>query len=323
MDYESYEEIFDSIANLPMSFNEVLLLHIEPGYGMIISVFKAVGFDKLLLFTFHMVLSLYFVSKAIMKYSSNVYISWVILYGVYYANLFFNGMRQGLFIAIIMYLLPMLLDKGKSGFFKILVISTFLAVSLHKTAIVLPFIFIICLFNPSYRNKHIILLLSLVWAFTGMGDILIQIGGLSFFKDSAYLGVVDFYSKSDAFGTEITFFSISVMHRLVILLLALYFSNFSSANPIFKKLTNIYFWGAIIYFLLVPLGYMMATRVSMNLKIFDVLLIPYFLIFLKERSYKVVGLVLISAWSFAVMLTNFYIPGNYEYYVPYRTIFSK
>jgi len=47
------------------------------------------------------------------------------------------------------------------------------------------------------------------------------------------------------------------------------------------------------------------------------------LFFLKGNKFKVVGLVLKSFSSFAVMLTNFYTPGNYPYYVPYRTIYSK
>ncbi|MBC7915286.1 MAG: EpsG family protein [Pyrinomonadaceae bacterium] len=323
MDYESYETIFDSIKRTPISFAESLELYIEPGYAIILSWLKYIGFGNVGLFALHMILSLYFVHKAILQYSKNVFISWLILFGVYYANLFFNGMRQGLFIAIIFYLLPDLLIKSLASFLKILLLSVLLAICLHKTAIILPFIFLICLYVPPVKTKYFILLASLLWAFSGIGNILIQIGGLSFFKDTAYLSVVDVYSQSEAFGAEIKLFSISVIHRLVILILALYFSEFETASNSFKKLTNIYFWGAIIYFLLAPLGYMLATRVGMNLKIFDVLLIPYFIIFLKEAKFKIVGLMVIAVWSFAVMLTNFYIPGNYPYYVPYRTIFQK
>ena len=323
MDYESYESIFDSIDNKPMSMSDAASFYLEPGYVMIISCLKYIGFDNIGLFALQMILSVYFVNKAIMKYSQNIFVAWVIVYGVYYVNLFFNGIRQGLFIAIIMYIFPYLLEKSRKNFLNIVILSIVLGFFLHKTAVILPLIYIVCLFTPSLRNKYIILLGTLVWAFTGVGNMLMQVGGLAFFKDNAYLGVVDLYSTSEAFGKEINFFSISVLHRLAILVVALYFSSFASADPLFKKLTNIYFWGAVAYFALVPLGYIMATRVSMNLKIFDVLLIPYFLVFLKEYSFKIIGLLLISLWSFAVMLTNFYLPGNYEYYIPYRTIFSK
>lgn len=213
-----------------------------------ISCLKYIGFEKIGIFAIHMLLSMYFTNKAILKYSNNVFVSWLILFGVYYANLFFNGIRQGLFIAIILYFLPKLLIKNKKNFFVILLMSLFLGFTLHKTAMILPFIYLICLSNPSHKNKYIILLFSLVWAFTGLGNILVQVGGLSFFKDTAYLSMVDFYSQSEAFGTEITFLSISVLHRLFILLLALYFSNFDSANPLFKKLTNIYF-GELLFIL--------------------------------------------------------------------------
>lgn len=323
MDYESYEEIFNSISNTPLSLSDMATIYIEPGYGMAISYLKFIGFENIGLFAVHMLLSLYFVNKAILKYSFNPLISWLIFYGVYYANLLFNGMRQGLFIAIIMYLLPVFLERKKFTFLKVLTWSVILSFFLHKTALLLPVIYLVCLYNPSLKNKYIILFCSMVWAFTGVGSVLIQVGGLSFIKDAGYLGVVDFYSQNEAFGAEIKLLSVSVLHRLAILLLALYFSNFKSSNPMFKKLVNIYFWGIIIYFFLTPLGYMLATRVGMNLKVFDVLIIPYFLIFLKEYKFKIAGLVMVSLWSFSVMLTNFYIPGNYPYYIPYRTIFSK
>ncbi|MGO4819417.1 EpsG family protein [Flavobacterium sp. W22_SRS_FP1] len=323
MDYESYEGIFDSIDNVPMSFARSLELYIEPGYAIIVSYLKYVGFGKIGLFGIHILLSLYFTYKAILKYSSNVYISWLILFGVYYANLFFNGIRQGLFIAILFYYLPILLVRSNRSIIIILLMTFLLSFTLHKTALILPIIYFLCLYNPIYKYKWIILGGSIIWAFTGLGNVLVQIGGLSFLKDTSYLSVVDFYSNSEAFGTEIKFFSITVLHRLAILVLALYFSNFNSANLLFKKLTNIYFWGIVIYFMLVPLGYMMATRINMNLKIFDVVLIPYFIVFLKEYKFKMIGLTIVALWSFAVMLTNFYIPGNYEFYVPYRSIFSK
>lgn len=323
MDYESYEGIFDSIDNVPISFARSLELYVEPGYSIIISYLKYFGSEKIGLFAIHILLSLYFTHKAILKYSNNVYISWLILFGVYYANLFFNGIRQGLFIAILFYYLPILLVRSNRNIIIILLMTFFLSFTLHKTALILPIIYFLCLYDPQYKYKRIILLFSILWAFTGLGDVLVQIAGMSFLKDTAYLSVVDLYSNSEAFGIEIKFFSITVLHRLAILMLALYFSNFSSATLLFKKLTNIYFWGIIVYFLLVPLGYMMATRINMNLKIFDVVLIPYFIVFLKEYKFKIIGLTFVGLWSFSVMLTNFYIPGNYEYYVPYRSVFNR
>ncbi|MEO6176096.1 MAG: EpsG family protein [Flavobacterium circumlabens] len=323
MDYDSYEEIFDSIKSEPLSLSDVSDIYIEPGYGIAISYLKFIGFGNIGLFAVHMILSLYFIHKAIIKYSYNPFISWLIFYGVYYANLFFNGIRQGLFIAIILYILPIFLRREKFAFLKVLISSVLLAFFLHKTALILPVMYLLCIRDPSLKNKYIILFVSMIWAFTGIGNILIQVGGLSFIKDAGYLGVVDFYSQNEAFGAEIKLLSVSVLHRLLILLLALYFSKFEPSNLIFKKMVNIYFWGIVIYFFLTPLGYMLATRVGMNLKVFDVLLIPYFLIFLKEYKFKVSGLVLVSLWSFSVMLTNFYLPGNYPYYIPYRTIFSK
>jgi hypothetical protein len=323
MDYKSYEEIFDTIGSTPRFFDDLDGIFVEPGYAIIISWLKYLGVDNVGLFALHMTLSVIITYLAILKYSRNVFISWLIMFGVYYANLFFNGIRQGLFIAIILYILPDLLNKGLKGFIKVLIISVLLTIFLHKTAIILPVLFLVCLLNFSIQRKIIILVLSIIWAFIGIGDVIIQVAGLSFFKESSFLSVVDLYTQHESFSAEIKFFSISVMHRLVILALALYFAKKNSAEPIFIQLANIYYWGIVFYFFLAPLGYLLTTRISMNLKIFDTIIIAYFIPFLQERSFKVAGVILIAIWSFSVMLTNFYIPGNYKFYVPYRSIFNK
>lgn len=323
MDYKSYEEIFETIGSTPRFFGNLDGIFVEPGYAIIISWLQYLGVGSIGLFAIHMVLSCTVTYLAILKYSKNVFISWLIMFGVYYANLFFNGIRQGLFIAIVLYILPDLLNKGYKGFIKMLLWSVFLSIFLHKTALILPVIYVICLIDFSLTKKMILLGFSMVWAFAGIGNIMVQVAGLSFFKESAFLSVIDVYTQNDTFSAEIKFFSISVMHRLVILFLALYFAQKKSASPLFKQLSNIYFWGIVLYFVIAPLGYLLATRVSMNLKIFDVVILTYFIPFLYERVFKVVGVILIAIWSFSVMLTNFYIPGNYVFYVPYRSIFNK
>lgn len=323
MDYVSYENLFDSIDNVPLSYAKALTFFVEPGYAILISYIQFLGFDKILVFAIHLLISLYFTNKSIAKYSNNVYISWLVLFGVYYANLFFNGIRQGVFIALIFYYLPILLDGSKRNIFLMFLMTLILSFILHKTALVLPVIYFLCLYNPKIQYKWFILVVSIIWAFTSLGNMMFQLTGMSFFKESAYFSVIDVYAKNELFGREIKFFSITVLHRLVILIFALYFSTFNSADLVFKKLTNIYFWGIVIYFFLAPLGYLMATRINMNFKIFDVILIPYFLVFLKEFAFKILGLFIVAVWSFAVMLSNFYIPGNYKFYVPYRSIFNK
>lgn len=324
MDYESYENIFNSISSNPVNiFNSNGDVYVEPGYALIISCLKNIGFNNIGIFALHIIVTLIFFHKAIIRYSINSFLSWNIFYGVYYANLLFNGMRQGLFIAIILFVFPRLLKKDIRSFIKMLLLSVFLAFFIHKTALMLPVFYCFCLFEPKIKYKIYLLLIMLIWAFSGMGKILVEVGGLAFFKDSAYLSVVDFYTQSEAFGKELKFFSITVLHRIIILVLALYFAQFKSSSTLFKQLSNIYFWGAIIYLFLTPMGYILATRVSMNLKIFEVTLLPFFIPFFKERYFKLLGFLIISLWSFAVMLTNFYLPGNYPYYIPYRTILGK
>jgi hypothetical protein len=319
MDYESYEELFNSAGNIPLTINQALDMFIEPGYIIIISYIKYFGINNLGVFAIHAILSIYFLNKAILKYSNNIYISWLIIFGVYFVNLYFNGLRQGLFIAILFYYLPIFLArKGFKNFAHLLLLSLFLFFALHKTAILFPVIYIISLFNPLIKTKIYIFFAFLIWAFSGVGEILIS--GIPYIKDIAYLGIIDFYTNHENFSASVNLLSITVLHRLVILIAALYLSEFKGAGLLFKKLINIYFWGIIIYLFCIPLGYMLATRINMNFKIFDVILISYFVLFFKTKTDKLLFLSIIIIWSLFSMLTNFYMPGNYDYYLPYRTI---
>jgi hypothetical protein len=323
MDYENYSTIFDSFGNKPLSYQDSLKFYIEPGYAIIISYLKYFGFTNDLLFAAHILLSLYFVNNGIKKYSPNHYISWIILYGAYYVNLFFNGIRQGLFIAILLSYLPDLVQSKRNSTYKVILLTVLLAFFLHKTALILPLIYLLSRIRPSLMTKYVVLMISIFWAFSGIGSIIVQIGGFSLLKESAYLGVIDFYSNNETFGAEIKFLSISVFHRLAILVVAFYFLKHSKNDVLYDILTNIYFWSVVIYFILVPFGYIIATRVGMNIKVFDLLLLPFIISFVKDKKFSLLVYFIICLGSMGLMLTNFYIPGNYEYYVPYRSILNK
>ena len=320
MDYNSYSELFNEILpNFELSLR-VTDTFSEPGYVFLIKIFKYVGFNNIALFALHILISLFFVHKAIVKYSKNIFLSWLIFFGVYYINLLFNGIRQGLLISILLYYIPILFKKGKYNFYKILFLTFILTFFVHKTALVIPILYFLTLFNINQNIKILLVIISCIWAYGGIGDSIIQLTHLDFVKNSSLLSVLDVYSVSENNENSIKFLSISMMHRLFFLLLGIYFTKFIN-DPVHLRILNLYFWGVILYIILVPLGYMIATRISMNFKIFDIITLSYFLFYLKEKEFKYSYVILIAIWSVSVMLTNFYIPGNYEFYVPFKTIF--
>lgn len=320
MDYLSYTELFNEIIpdfDLGLRITDTFS---EPGYVYFIKLLKYIGFGNIGIFALHIIISLIFINKAILKYSKNIFISWLIFFGVYYINLLFNGIRQGLLISILLYYIPNLFQRGRINFTKVILLTFILTFFVHKTALSIPVLYILSLFYPTNNKKIILLLISYIWAFGGIGDSIVQLTHLDFVKNSSLLSVLDIYSVSENNENTIKIFSISMMHRLVFLLIGIYFTKYIK-NELHLRILNLYFWGVIIYILLVPLGYMIATRISMNFKIFDIITLSYFLYYLKEKELKISYLFFISIWSISVMLTNFYIPGNYEYYIPYKTIF--
>lgn len=320
MDYNSYTELFNEIIpdfDLSLRITDTFS---EPGYVFFIKLFKLVGFGNIGLFAIHIIVSLFFVNKAILKYSKNIYLSWLTFFGVYYINLLFNGIRQGLLISILLYYIPILFEKKKYNFYKILWLTFLLTFFVHKTALVVPILYLLTLIELSTNKKILFIFLSCIWAYGGIGDSIVQLTHLDFVKNSSLLSVLDVYSVSENNENSINFFSISMMHRLIFLFLGIYFTRFIS-NSIHLRILNLYYWGVIIYILLVPLGYMIATRISMNFKIFDIITLSYFIYYFKEKEFKISYLILIAIWSISVMLTNFYMPGNYEYYIPFKTIF--
>ena len=102
MDYNSYTELFNEIVpdfDLSLRVTDTFS---EPGYVFFIKLLKFIGFGNIGLFALHIIVSLFFVNKAILKYSKNIYLSWLTFFGVYYINLLFNGIRQGLLISILL-----------------------------------------------------------------------------------------------------------------------------------------------------------------------------------------------------------------------------
>jgi hypothetical protein len=320
MDYISYSELFNEI--IPnFEFNlRITDTFSEPGYVFIIKILKYFGFNNVGLFAIHIFISLYFVNKAILKYSKNLFLSWLIFFGVYYINLLFNGIRQGLMISILLYFVPIIFERGKKNISKVILLTFILTFFIHKTALVLPILYLLSYLNFNTNKKIYIVILSCIWAYSGIGDSIVQLTHLDFVKNSSLLSVLDVYSVSENTENTIGFFSISMLHRLVFLFLGLYFAKYLS-NPIHLRILNLYFWGVILYILLVPLGYMIATRLSMNFKIFDIITLSYFIYYLKENEFKFSYVIFIATWSLSVMLTNFYLPGNYEFYIPFKTIF--
>ncbi|MNE37108.1 hypothetical protein D3C80_1309470 [compost metagenome] len=222
-----------------------------------------------------------------------------------------------------MLVLPELGNKGWKGFVKICLLSIFLFFFVHKTALILILIYPLTLFRLSSRQMILLLSVSMVWAFGGIGNVLVNVVGLNFIKNTPFLAALDFYSQNETFSAEIKFLSLPVLHRLLIVSIGIYFLNKLKEFKNFPVVFNLYFWGVIIYFILVPLGNILATRISMNLKIFDSLVIPYLFIVLKEKEFKSFAVLIVALWSLSILLYNFYLPGNYPYYIPYKTIFEK
>lgn len=320
MDYNSYTELFNEIIpNFDLSLR-VTDTFSEPGYVFLIKILKLLGFGNIGLFAIHIIASLFFVNKAILRYSKNIFISWLTFFGVYYVNLLFNGIRQGLLISILLYYIPILFEKKKYNFFKIIFLTFILTFFVHKTALIIPILYLLTIVKLNTSKKILFVCISCIWAYGGLGDIIIQLTHLDFVKNSSLLSVLDVYSITENNENSINFFSISMMHRLLFLFLGIYFTQYIN-NNLQLRILNLYYWGVIIYILLVPLGYMIATRISMNFKIFDIITLSYFIFYFKEKEFKFSYLILISIWSVSVMLTNFYMPGNYEFYIPFKTIF--
>lgn len=295
-DFIPYLNIFKDVESvyLPPYKN------IETGFKVVIVFFKSLNFPPYSLFLIFSVFLLCFVYRGISKNSQYKLFSLFLYFSIFYITYLFNVLRQGVAMAIFIYLLP---DFKERNFSKVAVF-TLIAASIHNSGI---FIFIsYFIYKFSFKRNFFIIstVLSIIYFFNN-----------KILMDYFLIYTPDFLS--DKLSTFIMKFGESVdltsfLLRLIILTILIYYYNEISKLNGIKGIFNIYFFGFLVYVLFSFQGEF-ATRINMFFRILEVILLPSVLIAEKNKIIRYLAFLLIIAIASAIFYVTLRNPHNYPF----------
>lgn len=309
-DWISYKSFFDNIKYYPSGVFEYF-------YTLLNKITYSISKDYTLFLCIQSLLVYIPFAYIIKKYAHFPIFATLIWFSINFAGIF--SVRQTIAISFVFLSLDFLLNRRLLFF----MLTVFAASLFHRTALVfIPTYFIYSL-NLSKRNFIIILILafSLSSIFSILFQQLAGMGlGVFTIKLNAYLDS----DITDSAGSNFTPFQTmirGVSYRVVIFILILTFLYDYYKNDLsFKYFFNLYFYGIIIFILLVPIAVGFG-RLAPYFEIFQLLLFTQLLFLIKDKTNRFL------IFSFLILYFSFRLYSNiYAYkdlYIPYKSIFNK
>lgn len=300
-DYYNYLNIFQGIN----SFSDYNYL--EPGFRFIVTIVKKLGFSEFSLFFVFAFILLCFMLVGIKKNSKYPVFSIFIFMTVFYIGYVFNGLRQGIAMSLLVFVLKDIELKN----FKKVFVYTILGMTIHYSAV---FIIIGYFFNKIIIKKMHYILMTIIFMFIVVindfwSDIIIHLM-------PEYIALkINLYSYN--YESEIDL--LGIMQRLMIIFpFILYFNFLKRDNDSFEVIFKLYYLGFIFYSIF-SFQEVFATRINMYFRILEIILFPYLLTLRINRFEKLFLFLFIIIWATTLYITDLSQPLNY----PFRTLFER
>lgn len=313
-DYFNYEELYNNVKTLFQSNFWEYIHHGEPGFIVLLSFFKSLGFNY---YSFNIVFSLLIMllySKFIIDKSIFPISSAFVFFSLYFMTYPFSSIRQAFVIAIFLYYsLQLLYNKNFFLYFiSILFLSLF-----HYSVIVM---LVLPIALKIKLNNYSFLLLFLIGVFFPIKFVVLNI-----FSDSFSQRIFHYLFAGISWNAII----IRIIFALPIIL---FLTNDKLKDyPNLHYFKQLYLWGLIFYFFFYNASNM-ASRISVYLKSIDIILYPVIVYDVSKRINKQ----LLLAYLFITLIFMFYknistqiinspfLKGVYNVYnYPYYTILNK
>lgn len=313
-DWDSYYDYFVSIPDtgelLPAGTFEVGYIFLN-GLAKILSseYTMALFLCGLVLFAFQ--------SPAIWKLSPYPIFSLLFFFCVNYAGVFF--VRQTIAGAILLYSVIFIRDRR----FWLFAMCVGISVLFHNSSII--FILAYWVYRLKLQPLVMIVILLASIAFAQVADGIMQsfgdlVGGAIKLKIDAYTGDL----SGDTFGLTQSFTVILIkafFSKGLLIVAGMIMLNRLKDKPEFRGYMNLYWFGAVIYFMTVTISVGLA-RMAYSFDILQIVLLPYIIQSIKDRNLRL----FVIAISFAYIALRLYTAttgGYYDLFVPYKTIFTQ
>ncbi|GKU77026.1 transmembrane protein EpsG [Paenibacillus sp. L3-i20] len=300
-DYFNYLEIFNYV-NVISDYG-----YLEPGFRFVIVLIKSLGFSVESLFFFFSFITLFYMFYGIKKTSIYPMFSVFLFITVFYIGYVFNGVRQGIAMALFVYLL---IDIEQRNFKKVL-LYTIIGLTLHFSAIFIMVGYFFSRLKFSRKSYVILTVLLVVAIFTNH----IWTNAFMYLMPDYIQTKIDIYANGIVGGID----SIGVLQRLLLLILFLiYYNKLKMVNASFEWIFKLYFLGFVFYAMF-SFQEMFATRINMFFRILEIILLPYILCLDINKYKKWSLLIIIIAWATLLFVSQL----THSFNFPFRTIFGK
>lgn len=309
-DWDAYVDFYEHLPEIGEESN------FEPLYHLVNYIGKHL-FDSYtgVLFICASILFL-FQSLSIYRLSIFPITTLFILYGSSFGNVFF--IRQTIATVILFFSIVFIQEKKITKF----LLCVFIATLFHYSSLIFLPAWWIFNWNSSKKKLIILFIISLSTSviiasfLQSLGNLL---GGIIQYKLLFYL---DNTGEDSLQGTS---FSLATMlikglsNKAVILFPAiLLFDKLRCRYQPYKGYLNLYWFGAIIYFLTAPIS-LVLVRFSFAYDILSILLIPMIIGYFKQNIRIILFIILIAYLAMRLYVA---INSYYDLYIPYKTIFD-
>lgn len=278
-DWFAYEKLFNNVN----SFVDIFLVREEKLFMFFVyickSLFNSYSFFVFALFGF----TLYLKYRIIDKYSTDIYLSFIVYVYTLFLIYDLNGIRQGMAMTIVLTSVPAILHNRKYLFIILIIAACFC----HTSAIVFfPFYW---LSKIKFTPKKILVITFFCLVISAIAQNLIL--NSSLFE---YLLLMDSFSHyssyldNDAIAKQIPIISIPVFQRmLVFVIFILNYEKIKVEEKLKQLLINGYFL-AIIIFVFFSFNSEYAARLSFYYKSLEIIIIPIIVSSQTKLSYKII-----------------------------------
>lgn len=278
-DWFAYEKLFNSIN----SFEDVFSVREEKLFMFFLfgckAIVKSYSFFVFALFGF----TFYLKYKIFDKYSTDLYLSFIIYIYTLFLIYDLNGIRQGMAMTIVLTSIPAILNKRKYLF--IILITA--ACMCHTSAIVFFPFYWLSKIKVSHKNMLWITFFCLIISVIIQNLIL----NSSIFQ---YLLLMDSFSHysayldNDALSKETPILSVAVFQRILVFVIFIINYDKLKVNKEFKRLLINGYFLAIIIFVFLSFNSEYAARLSFYYKSLEIFIIPIIVSSQRKSSHKII-----------------------------------
>lgn len=314
-DWSSYLAFFSNNN----SVSEFIFGEFELGYGLLNYVAKIITDSYSLLLLMIASIVILIKTQFILSYSPYPFTSFLVNFSSSIGEMFI--VRQYIAVALTMLSIKYIIRKDVIKYLACLL----LAASFHSSAFVfLPAYMIFSATGGRCKLAGFILVSMLIGKMNIFPSLLQPILSLIGSENVLAVQKLSTYLEKDAINENLdndVMVVLGYIRRIIFLpLLIMYVNKLQIKVPYYKGLLNLVVFGHCIYFLFIDTVSVIAIRSSAYYIVYEIILIPCFLVLLKRPPYKI--LLWMTLILYCLLKYSYSLSGYYDLYVPYITVFD-